>query len=193
VPATSRVYTLRHAARLLGETEDTISDAAIGMFPEDGAIQIIDDNFGDEDWALASAFTDEGIENLDTSSTKPGSAARSTICANLEGAHRMHTFKRFRSLQKVPLLQRWPDALDSQIWIPFENARRPSRSSFSIGRSKALYRGCRNARIAKSAPMLIEQPQAMPVNTIVPTYRIGALVCQCHPYFALTHPVTRPS
>jgi hypothetical protein len=64
MPATSRVYTLRHAARLLGETEDTVSDAAITMFPEDGAIQIIDDNFGDEDWALASAFTDEGLENL---------------------------------------------------------------------------------------------------------------------------------
>jgi hypothetical protein len=60
VPATSRVYTLRHAARLLGETEDTVSDAAISMFPEDGAIQIIDDDY----WALASAFTDEGLENL---------------------------------------------------------------------------------------------------------------------------------
>jgi hypothetical protein len=49
VPATSRVYALRHAARLLGETEDTDFDAAISMFPDDGAIQIIDDNFGDED------------------------------------------------------------------------------------------------------------------------------------------------
>jgi hypothetical protein len=48
----------------LGETEDTVSDAAISMFSEDGAIQIIDDDFGDEDWALASAFTDEGLENL---------------------------------------------------------------------------------------------------------------------------------
>ncbi len=64
MPATSRVYTLRHAARLLAETEDTVSDAAISMFPEDGAIQVIDDNFGDEDWALASAFTDEGLENF---------------------------------------------------------------------------------------------------------------------------------
>ena len=64
MPATGRVYTLRHAARLLGETEDTVSDAAISMFPEDGAIQIIDDNFGDEDSAIASAFTDEGLENL---------------------------------------------------------------------------------------------------------------------------------
>ena len=64
VPATSRVYTLRHAARLLGETEDTVFDAAISMFPEDGAIQIIDGDFGDQDWALASAFTDEGLENL---------------------------------------------------------------------------------------------------------------------------------
>ncbi|WP_242154692.1 hypothetical protein [Sphingomonas sp. BAUL-RG-20F-R05-02] len=34
------------------------------MFSEDGAIQTIDDNFGDEDRALASAFTDEGLENL---------------------------------------------------------------------------------------------------------------------------------
>ena len=62
VPATSRVYTLRHAARLLGETEDTVFDASISMFPEDGAIQIIDGDFGDQDWALASAFTDEGLE-----------------------------------------------------------------------------------------------------------------------------------
>ncbi|MEG3085464.1 hypothetical protein U1707_17620 [Sphingomonas sp. PB2P12] len=48
----------------MGETEDTVSDAAISMFPKDGAIQVIDDDFGDEDWALASAFTDEGLENL---------------------------------------------------------------------------------------------------------------------------------
>ena len=34
------------------------------MFPEDGAIQIIDGDFGDQDWTLASAFTDEGLENL---------------------------------------------------------------------------------------------------------------------------------
>jgi hypothetical protein len=48
----------------LGETKNTVSDAAISMFPEDGAIQVIDDDFGDEDWALASAFTDEGLKNL---------------------------------------------------------------------------------------------------------------------------------
>lgn len=48
----------------MGETENTVSDAAISMFLEDGAIQIFDDNFGDEDWALAFAFTDEGLENL---------------------------------------------------------------------------------------------------------------------------------
>ncbi len=64
MPATSHVYILRHAARLLGENEDTVSGAAISMFPEDGAIQVIDDDFGDEDWAPASAFTDEGLEKL---------------------------------------------------------------------------------------------------------------------------------
>lgn len=64
MPATSRVYTLRHVARLLGESEDTVSDAAISMFAEDGAIQIIDDNLDDEDWSLASAFTNKGLESL---------------------------------------------------------------------------------------------------------------------------------
>jgi hypothetical protein len=31
---------------------------------QDGAIQIIDNNFGGGDWAIASAFTDEGLESL---------------------------------------------------------------------------------------------------------------------------------
>jgi hypothetical protein len=62
--ATSRVYTLRQAARMLGETEDAVSEASIGMFAEDGYIHIIDENFTEDDWPLASAFTDEGLENL---------------------------------------------------------------------------------------------------------------------------------
>ena len=64
MPAISRVYTLRQAAKMLGETEDAVSDADIGMFAEDGSIRIIDDNFTEDDWPLASAFTDEGLENL---------------------------------------------------------------------------------------------------------------------------------
>ena len=36
MPAISRVYTLRQAAKMLGETEDAVSDADIGMFAEDG-------------------------------------------------------------------------------------------------------------------------------------------------------------
>ena len=62
--AISRVYTLRQAARMLGETEDAVSEASIGMFAEDGYIHIVDENFTEEDWPLASAFTDEGLENL---------------------------------------------------------------------------------------------------------------------------------
>lgn len=50
MPAVSRVYTLRQAA--------------IGMFAEDGYIRIIDENFTEDDWPLASAFTDVGLENL---------------------------------------------------------------------------------------------------------------------------------
>jgi len=64
MPAISRIYTLRQAAKMLGETEEAVSEAAIGMFAEDGAISIIDENFTDDDWPLASAFTDEGLENL---------------------------------------------------------------------------------------------------------------------------------
>lgn len=64
MPAISRVYTLRQAAKMLGETEEDVSEAAIGMFAEDGAIRILDESFSDDDWALASAFTDEGLENL---------------------------------------------------------------------------------------------------------------------------------
>lgn len=62
--AISIVYTLRQAALILGETEDMVWEAAIGMFPEDGSIRINDDAFSDDDWAIAKAFTDEGIENL---------------------------------------------------------------------------------------------------------------------------------
>lgn len=49
---------------MLGKTEEDVSAAAIGMFAEDGSIRIIDENFNDDDWALASAFTDKGLENL---------------------------------------------------------------------------------------------------------------------------------
>ena len=62
--AISRVYTLRQAASMLGETEDDVSEASIGMFAEDGYIRIIDENFTEDDWPLASAFTEEGLENL---------------------------------------------------------------------------------------------------------------------------------
>ncbi len=41
-----------------------VSEASIGMFSEDGCITISDDAFSDDDWAIAKAFTDEGIENL---------------------------------------------------------------------------------------------------------------------------------
>lgn len=54
----------RQAALILGETEDMVLEASIGMFSEDGSIRIIDDAFSDDDWAIAKAFTDEGIENL---------------------------------------------------------------------------------------------------------------------------------
>lgn len=60
----STVYTLRQAALILGETEEMVSEASIGMFSEDGCITISDDAFSDDDWAIAKAFTDEGIENL---------------------------------------------------------------------------------------------------------------------------------
>lgn len=64
MPAISRVYTLRQAAKMLGETEEAVSEAAINMFSEDGSIRIIDEDFEEDDWAIASAFTDEGLENL---------------------------------------------------------------------------------------------------------------------------------
>lgn len=60
----STVYTLRQAALILGETEDMVLEASIGMFSEDGCITISDDAFSDDDWAIAKAFTDEGIEHL---------------------------------------------------------------------------------------------------------------------------------
>lgn len=62
--AVSTVYTLRQAALILGETEDMVSQASIEMFSEDGRIRMIDDAFSDDDWPIATAFTDEGIENL---------------------------------------------------------------------------------------------------------------------------------
>ena len=60
----STVYTLRQTALILGETEDMVLEASIGMFSEDGCITISDEAFSDDDWAIAKAFTDEGIENL---------------------------------------------------------------------------------------------------------------------------------
>ncbi|MBW8294358.1 hypothetical protein [Sphingopyxis sp.] len=64
IAAVSTVYTLRQAALILGETEDMVSEASIGMCSEGGCISISDDAFSDDDWAIATAFTDEGIEKL---------------------------------------------------------------------------------------------------------------------------------
>lgn len=64
MPAISRVYTLRQAAKMLSETEDAVAEASIGMFAEDGLIRIVDDDFTEDDWSVTSAFTDEGLENL---------------------------------------------------------------------------------------------------------------------------------
>ena len=58
------VYTLRQAALIIGETEEMISEASMEMFSEDGCLSISDDAFSDDDWAIRTAFTDEGIENL---------------------------------------------------------------------------------------------------------------------------------
>ncbi len=58
------VYTLRQAARILDETEDMLWEASIGMFPEDGCLTIHDEAFGEDDWAITTAFTDEGVETL---------------------------------------------------------------------------------------------------------------------------------
>ena len=58
------VYTLRQAAQILDETEDMLWEASIGMFPEDGCLTIHDEAFSDEDWAITTAFTDEGVETL---------------------------------------------------------------------------------------------------------------------------------
>ena len=49
---------------MLGETEEAVADAAIGKFAEDASIRIIDENFTDDDWPIASALADEGLENL---------------------------------------------------------------------------------------------------------------------------------
>ena len=38
---------------MLGETEEAVADAAIGMFAEDGSIRIIDENLTDDDWSIA--------------------------------------------------------------------------------------------------------------------------------------------
>lgn len=49
---------------MLGEKDDDLSEAATGMFAGDCSIRIVDDYFAEDDWPLASAFTDEGIETL---------------------------------------------------------------------------------------------------------------------------------
>jgi hypothetical protein len=41
-----------------------VSEASIGMCSEGGCISISDDAFSDDDWAIATAFTDEGIKKL---------------------------------------------------------------------------------------------------------------------------------
>lgn len=60
----NRVYTLRQAARILGETVDAVRKASIAMLSGHGHIRVIDEEFGEADWALASAFTEEGVEHL---------------------------------------------------------------------------------------------------------------------------------
>lgn len=58
------VYTLRQAAQILDETEDMLCEASIGMLPEDGCLTFHDEAFSQQDWAITTAFTDEGVENL---------------------------------------------------------------------------------------------------------------------------------
>lgn len=93
MPATSRVYTLRHAAKLWGETEDTVSDAAISMFFEDGAIQIMTTISERRIGPRRPSSLMKVSRTSDTSSTKPGFMVHSIICANAKGAHRMHRFR----------------------------------------------------------------------------------------------------
>jgi hypothetical protein len=64
VSVPSRVYTLRQAARILGETMDAAYEGAMGMLSAHGSIRVIDEDFAEADWPLATAFTEEGIEHL---------------------------------------------------------------------------------------------------------------------------------
>jgi len=59
-----RVYTLRQAARILGETVGIVGEASSMMLSGHGYIKVIDEEFGEVDWPLTSAFTEEGIEHL---------------------------------------------------------------------------------------------------------------------------------
>jgi hypothetical protein len=63
--AISTIYTLRHVAKAIGEDEEFVWETAIEMEPEDGCIQIRDDQFSDDDdWPIATGFTDFGVDNL---------------------------------------------------------------------------------------------------------------------------------
>ena len=57
----STVYALRQAALILGETEDMVSEASIGMFSEDGCITISDDAFSDDDCPINLAPSYKGV------------------------------------------------------------------------------------------------------------------------------------
>lgn len=60
----NRVYTLRQAAKILGETERALRRAALGMLCQHGSIKVIDEDFAEDEWPLATAFSEEGIEHL---------------------------------------------------------------------------------------------------------------------------------
>jgi hypothetical protein len=57
--AIASVFTIGYAANLLGEDEDWLHELSIDMFPEDGRLWVY--GVGDDG---ATAFTEEGIENL---------------------------------------------------------------------------------------------------------------------------------
>jgi hypothetical protein len=59
-----RVYTLRQAAKILGEPMDAVYEASKNMLSAHGSIRVIDEAFAEDDWPLATAFTEDGIEHL---------------------------------------------------------------------------------------------------------------------------------
>ena len=57
--AISAVFTISHAAKMLGEEEDWLQDLSINMFPEDGCLWV--HGVGEDG---VPAFTEYGIECL---------------------------------------------------------------------------------------------------------------------------------